>query len=94
MTTMHAQAANQARIHALDPTARSRLNAIFMATMILGGACGWDLAGLAYSAWAGAAPACSARHPPRPRCWCHGGAEFSGYRRQANRLTWTPESNT
>ncbi|RNJ46027.1 hypothetical protein B5V01_12320 [Mesorhizobium erdmanii] len=51
---MHAQAANQARIHALDPTARSRLNVIFMATMILGGACGWDLAGLAYSAWAGA----------------------------------------
>ena len=42
---MHAQAANQARIHALDLTARSRLNAIFMATMILGGACGSGLAG-------------------------------------------------
>ncbi|MBW8908638.1 MAG: hypothetical protein JF620_06370 [Mesorhizobium sp.] len=34
-----------------DPTTRGRLNTIFMATMILGGACGSGIAGLAYSAW-------------------------------------------
>lgn len=51
LAVQSSQVANQARIHALDPTARSRLNTIFMATMILDGACGSGLAGLAYSAW-------------------------------------------
>ena len=45
------QVANQARVYALDPTARSRLNTIFMATMIFGGACGAGAGGLAYSMW-------------------------------------------
>ncbi|MDX8457589.1 MFS transporter [Mesorhizobium humile] len=45
------QVANQARVYALDPDARSRLNTIFMATMILGGAVGAGGGGLAYSAW-------------------------------------------
>lgn len=49
------QVANQARVYALDPTARSRLNTIFMATMLLGGSLGAGAAGLAFSkfGWTG-----------------------------------------
>jgi predicted MFS family arabinose efflux permease len=46
-----AHVANWARVHALEPTAHSRLNTIFIATMILGGACGAGAGGLAYSWW-------------------------------------------
>jgi predicted MFS family arabinose efflux permease len=46
-----AQVANQARIHALDPAASSRLNTIFMAAMIFGGAAGAGAGGLAYTWW-------------------------------------------
>jgi predicted MFS family arabinose efflux permease len=49
------QVANQARVYALDPSARSRLNTIFMATMLFGGACGAGIGGLAFSyfGWTG-----------------------------------------
>lgn len=49
------QVANQARVYALDPTARSRLNTIFMATMLLGGSLGAGVAGFAFSkfGWTG-----------------------------------------
>jgi predicted MFS family arabinose efflux permease len=45
------QVANQARVYALNPSARRRLNTIFMATMIFGGACGAGAGGLAFSVW-------------------------------------------
>ena len=51
LAVQSSQVANQARIYALDPTARSRLNTIFMATMILGGAFGAGIAGTLYSTW-------------------------------------------
>jgi predicted MFS family arabinose efflux permease len=49
------QVANQARVYALDPSARSRLNTIFMATMLFGGARGAGIGGLAFSyfGWTG-----------------------------------------
>lgn len=43
------QVANQARVYALDPTARSRLNTIFMATMLFGGSLGAGAGGIAFS---------------------------------------------
>ncbi|MCP3473990.1 MFS transporter [Bradyrhizobium sp. CCGUVB1N3] len=45
------QVANQARVFAIDPTAHSRLNTIFMAAMIFGGALGAGAGGIAYSLW-------------------------------------------
>ncbi|WP_029062872.1 MFS transporter [Labrenzia sp. DG1229] len=45
------QVGNQARVYALDPSARSRLNTVFMATMLAGGAVGAGSGGAAYAAW-------------------------------------------
>lgn len=45
------QVANQSMALAIDPTARSRLNTIFMAAMLLGGSIGSGLGGVAYSVW-------------------------------------------
>ncbi|WP_186395584.1 MFS transporter [Stappia sp. TSB10GB4] len=51
LAVQSSQVANQARVYALDPTARSRLNTVFMATMLLGGAVGAGIGGAAYAAW-------------------------------------------
>jgi len=45
------QIANQAKVYALDPSARSRLNTIFMTVMLSGGAFGAGLGGLAFATW-------------------------------------------
>nr|WP_272214464.1 hypothetical protein [Marinicella sp. W31]MDC2880074.1 hypothetical protein [Marinicella sp. W31] len=44
LAVQSSQVANQARVKALDPSARSRLNTVFMATMLAGGAASADLA--------------------------------------------------
>jgi predicted MFS family arabinose efflux permease len=46
-----AQIANQARIYALAPEARSRINAFYMTAYFLGGAVGSLLAGLTWARW-------------------------------------------
>ncbi|MCR9121072.1 MAG: MFS transporter [Phyllobacteriaceae bacterium] len=51
LAVQSSQVANQARVYALDPTARSRLNTVFMATMLAGGAVGAGMGGAAYAAW-------------------------------------------
>lgn len=51
LAVQSSQVANQTRVYALDPDARSRLNTIFMATMILGGAFGSGIGGLAFAWW-------------------------------------------
>ncbi|MBW8637916.1 MFS transporter [Hoeflea sp. WL0058] len=51
LAVQSSQVANQARIYALDPAARSRLNTVFMATMLAGGAVGAGIGGSAYAVW-------------------------------------------
>jgi predicted MFS family arabinose efflux permease len=51
LAVQSSQVANQARVYALDPTARSRLNTVFMATMLAGGAVGAGIGGAAYASW-------------------------------------------
>lgn len=51
LAVQSSQVANQTLVYELDPNARSRLNTVFMATMLLGGAVGAGLGGAAYSVW-------------------------------------------
>ncbi|UMY15841.1 MFS transporter [Methylobacterium organophilum] len=51
LAVQSSQVANQARVYALDPSARSRLNTVFMATMLARGALGAGIGGAAYAAW-------------------------------------------
>ncbi|WP_137135467.1 MFS transporter [Rhizobium sp. FKY42] len=51
LAVQSSQVASQARVYALDPAARSRLNTVFMATMLLGGAVGAGIGGAAYALW-------------------------------------------
>jgi len=45
------QIANQTVVYAIDPAARSRLNTIFMAAMLLSGAVGAAISGAAHTQW-------------------------------------------
>jgi predicted MFS family arabinose efflux permease len=51
LAVQSSQVSNQARVYALDPTARSRLNTVFMATMLAGGAVGAGIGGTAFAVW-------------------------------------------
>ncbi len=51
LAVQSSQVANQTEVYALDASARSRLNTIFMASMLLSGAVGAGLGGLAFARW-------------------------------------------
>ncbi|TNB48250.1 MFS transporter [Martelella lutilitoris] len=51
LAVQSSQVANQTLAYSLDPEARSRLNTVFMATMLAGGAVGAGIGGSAYAAW-------------------------------------------
>lgn len=55
LAVQSSQVANQTLVYAIEPTASSRLNTMFMATMIAGGAFGAGIGGAAYAAfgWTG-----------------------------------------
>lgn len=51
LAVQSSQVANQTRVYALDPTASSRFNTVFMATMLTGGAVGAGIGGAAFASW-------------------------------------------
>ena len=51
LAVQSSQIANQARVYALDPNARSRLNTVFMTAMLLGGAVGAGGGGALFAMW-------------------------------------------
>lgn len=51
LAVQSSQIANQTRVYALDANARSRLNTVFMATMLFGGALGAGVGGWALLHW-------------------------------------------
>lgn len=55
VTVQASQVANQTMVYALDADARSRLNTVFMGFMLMGGAFGAGVAGMAYArlGWTG-----------------------------------------
>jgi len=55
LAVQSSQVSNQARVYALDPAARSRLNTVFMTAMFCGGAVGAGAGGIAFQSmgWTG-----------------------------------------
>lgn len=70
LAVQSSQVANQARVYALDPTARSRLNTVFMATMLAGGRSERALGAQPLQSGAGPEHVPSAQSRPVWRCCC------------------------